>query len=217
MANEEKLAKFHQAINHYAMEQREKIEQEVAAFKKKELEETSNEVLAEAYHLIQKEMAQMRRWARVFTTSPGRISREMARREMDGRRALLEKRSRIAEKVFAQAADILRKETESDRYSALLTRYAKEVHDAFARRSEDAGLPFPEDVVFLLNKKDLAFQETIRKAYGAPCMFREDSSISIGAFCAESPSLRLEIDSTLDSMLENQRDWFEEASQLSVG
>ena len=79
MANEEKLAKFHQAINHYAMEQREKIEQEVAAFKKKELEEASNEVLAEAYHLIQKEMAQMR----------GRISREMARREMDGRRALL--------------------------------------------------------------------------------------------------------------------------------
>lgn len=207
MANEEKLAKFHQAINHYAMEQREKIEQEVAAFKKKELEEASNEVLAEAYHLIQKEMAQMR----------GRISREMARREMDGRRALLEKRSRIAEKVFAQAADILRKETESDRYSALLTRYAKAAHDAFARRSEDAGLPFPEDVVFLLNKKDQAFQETIRKAYGAPCVFREDSSILIGGFCAESPSLRLEIDSTLDSMLENQRDWFEEASQLSVG
>ena len=207
MANEEKVAKFHQAINHYAMEQREKIEQEVAAFKKKELEEASNEVLAEAYHLIQKEMAQMR----------GRISREMARREMDGRRALLEKRSRIAEKVFAQAADILRKETESDRYSALLTRYAKAAHDAFARRSEDAGLPFPEDVVFLLNKKDQAFQETIRKAYGAPCVFREDSSISIGGFCAESPSLRLEIDSTLDSMLENQRDWFEEASQLSVG
>ena len=207
MANEEKLAKFHQAINHYAMEQREKIEQEVAAFKKKELEEASNEVLAEAYHLIQKEMAQMR----------GRISREMARREMDGRRALLEKRSRIAEKVFAQAADILRKETESDRYSALLTRYAKAAHDAFARRSEDAGLPFPEDVVFLLNKKDQAFQETIRKAYGAPCVFREDPSISIGGFCAESPSLRLEIDSTLDSMLENQRDWFEEASQLSVG
>ena len=160
MANEEKLAKFHQAINHYAMEQREKIEQEVAAFKKKELEEASNEVLAEAYHLIQKEMAQMR----------GRISREMARREMDGRRALLEKRSRIAEKVFAQAADILRKETESDRYSALLTRHAKAAHDAFARRSEDAGLPFPEDVVFLLNKKDQAFQETIRKAYGAPCV-----------------------------------------------
>ena len=35
MANEEKLAKFHQAINHYAMSSERKIEQEVAAFKRK--------------------------------------------------------------------------------------------------------------------------------------------------------------------------------------
>ena len=35
MANEEKLAKFHQAINHYAQEQRRKIEEEVADFKKR--------------------------------------------------------------------------------------------------------------------------------------------------------------------------------------
>lgn len=66
MANEEKLAKFHQAINHYALEQRQKIEEEVADFKKKELQEAEDEVLVESYHLIQKEMADMR----------GRISRE---------------------------------------------------------------------------------------------------------------------------------------------
>ena len=56
MANEEKLAKFHQAINHYALEQRQKIEEEVADFKKKELQEAEDEVLVESYHLIQKEM-----------------------------------------------------------------------------------------------------------------------------------------------------------------
>ena len=64
---EEKVNKFYTAINHYAMEQRKKIEHEIAEFKSKELEEAENEVLAEAYHLIQKEMAQMR----------GGISREM--------------------------------------------------------------------------------------------------------------------------------------------
>ena len=73
MANEEKLAKFHQAITHYALEQRQKIEEEVADFKKKELQEAEDEVLVESYHLIQKEMADMR----------GRISREMAQREME--------------------------------------------------------------------------------------------------------------------------------------
>ena len=83
--NDEKIGKFYQAILHYGEEQRKKIEEEVAAFKQKELDEAEVEVLTEAYHLIQKEMAQMR----------SGISREMAQREMDGRRALLEKRRGI--------------------------------------------------------------------------------------------------------------------------
>ena len=114
MANEEKLAKFHQAINHYAQEQRRKIEEEVADFKKRELEEAEDEVLVESYHLIQKEMADMR----------GRISREMAQREIAGRRALLEKRNQITREVFAAAAEILKKEAQGSGYAPLLDRFA---------------------------------------------------------------------------------------------
>ena len=66
--NDEKIGKFYQAILHYGEAQRKKIEEEVAAFKQKELDEAEVEVLTEAYHLIQKEMAQMR----------SGISREMA-------------------------------------------------------------------------------------------------------------------------------------------
>ena len=36
---EEKVNKFYTAINHYALEQRKKIEHEIAEFKSKELEE----------------------------------------------------------------------------------------------------------------------------------------------------------------------------------
>ena len=79
-----KIGKFYQAILHYGEEQRKKIEEEVAAFKqKKELDEAEVEVLTEAYHLIQKEMAQMR----------SGISREMAQREMDGRRPCWRKKT----------------------------------------------------------------------------------------------------------------------------
>ena len=72
-SNKEKLSKFNQAINHYAEEQRRKIENEVAEYKRRQLEEAEEEVLTEAYHLIQKEMAEMR----------NSITREMAHREMD--------------------------------------------------------------------------------------------------------------------------------------
>ncbi len=205
MANEEKLAKFHQAINHYALEQRRKIEDEVADFKNKELQEAEDEVLVESYHLIQKEMADMR----------GRISRELAQREMAGRRALLEKRGQITEEVFRKAAAILQNETTGERYPAMLERFAHRARRAFESRAAGRGLP--DDIVFLLRPQDAALEPLIQKAFGAPCSFREDETITIGGLRAESAALHLELDSTLDALLENQRDWFEEVSQLSVG
>ena len=112
ISNNEKLNKFHQAINHYAEEQRKKIEQEVEEFKKRELDEAESEVLAEAYRMIQKEMAEMR----------GRITREIAHREMDARRALLEKRGEITRKVFAAAREKLLDFAGSAEYGALLEK-----------------------------------------------------------------------------------------------
>lgn len=205
MANEEKLAKFHQAINHYALEQRQKIEEEVADFKKKELQEAEDEVLVESYHLIQKEMADMR----------GRISREMAQREMAGRRALLEKRNRITQEVFNKASAILSEDTKGEHYPKLLEHFADEARKAFDSRA--AGAKLPEDIVFYLRAADKAFQPAIQKAFGAPCSFTEDDSITLGGLRAESAALHLELDSTLDALLENQREWFEEISHLSVG
>jgi V/A-type H+/Na+-transporting ATPase subunit E len=85
MANiEEKKDQFYMAINHYAEEQRKKIKEEIAAFKQKELYDAEMEVLTECYRMIQKEMAQMRTG----------ISREMAIREMNLKRQLLEQRQK---------------------------------------------------------------------------------------------------------------------------
>ena len=80
--NDDKRNKFYLAINHYAEEQRKKIETEIDAYKQKELEDAESEVLLESYRLIQREMAQMRNG----------IAREMAQREMEARRGLLIKR-----------------------------------------------------------------------------------------------------------------------------
>ena len=72
-SNDEKLSKFSSAINHYAQEQREKIEQEIAEYKQAQLEEAERQVLHEAYQLIQGEMTAMR----------DEIVRDIAHREMD--------------------------------------------------------------------------------------------------------------------------------------
>ena len=158
--NDEKIGKFYQAILHYGEEQRKKIEEEVAAFKQKELDEAEIGVLTEAYHLIQKEMAQMR----------SGIARELAQREMDGRRALLEQRRKIMEQVFSRAAEELRAYTQKPEYAALLQTYARNLSSAFQK----------EGTVILLRKEDAPYQQQIAEAFGQPCRFETDPTIQIG-------------------------------------
>ena len=73
MANsDEKVSKFVQAITDYAEEQRQKIHQEVEDYKIERLTQAEQEVLADAYDLIQRERMELKNNA----------SREMSRREL---------------------------------------------------------------------------------------------------------------------------------------
>jgi Archaeal/vacuolar-type H+-ATPase subunit E len=194
--NEEKMNKFNLAINHYAEEQRRKIEQEIADFKQKELEEAEVDALTEAYRLIQKEMAEMRNG----------IAREMARREMDGRRELLEQRQKITEQVFERAKQQLTEFTQKAEYAALLQKFASQLPDQFRRSG----------TVIEIRKEDEQFEDQIKNAFGGDCTFRVEPGILIGGIRAYNSEIGLMADETLDSMLEDQRERFEEDSGMAV-
>lgn len=196
---EEKVNKFYTAINHYAMEQRKKIEHEIAEFKSKELEEAENEVLAEAYHLIQKEMAQMR----------GGISREMAKREIDCRRRLLEQRQKITDEVFKQAAEALLQYTRTDRYPALLQKLAKEIAQFLQQKECD-------ELIIYLKPGDEKYRDFIAPLFSIPCSFALDPEIQLGGLRVSCEKRRIVADSTLDALLKDQISWFEEHSHLAI-
>jgi vacuolar-type H+-ATPase subunit E/Vma4 len=194
--NDEKLSKFYLAINHYAEEQRRQIEEEVAEFKQKELDEAEDEVLNESYRLIQKEMAQMR----------NSIFQEMAQREVAGRRALLEQRQKITDEVFSRAAEQLRSFTKTDRYQTWLQNSAARMSAVFPK----AG------TVLRIREADAGYQKIIRESFGADCEFQTDRTIVLGGLRAYHAELGVMVDETLDSLLEDQRNWFEENSGMRV-
>lgn len=193
--NDEKLSKFNQAINHYAEEQRKKIEEEVSSYKQHELEDAEVEVLSEAYRLIQDEMAEMR----------DGIVREMAHREMDVRRELLEKRQKITDEVFEKASARLKEFTVGPEYPKTLQHYAENLSSAFNG----------QDTTLFVKEADLQYCELIKAAFGS-CEVRADSEILIGGIRAFNPTAGIMADETLDSMLEEQREWFEENSGMAV-
>lgn len=193
---DEKKDKFYIAINHYAEEQRKKIEDEIAEFKKKELGEAEIEVLTECYLMIQKEMAQMRTG----------IAREMAVREMELKRGVLEKRRKITEDVFSRAAEKLKEFTQTDRYAEFLKKTAGQYAATFRE---------PGTVIFL-RPGDEKHEAAIREAFGLPCTFRTLETIRIGGILARNDGMGLSADGTLDTLLENQKEWFEEQSGMAV-
>ncbi len=194
--NDEKMNKFYLAINHYAEEQRKKIEQEVLEFKRRELDEAEVEALTEAYRLIQKEMAEMR----------NSIFHEMAHREMDCRRELLAKRQKISDDVFARCREKLTEFSTKDEYAMLLEKSARELRETFDKPG----------TVIRIKDGDLKYEELIKKAFGGDCTLEVDASIRIGGIRAYNSEIGIMADETLDSLLEDQHEWFEENSGMAV-
>ncbi len=200
-SNQEKLDKFNVAIQHYALEQQKRIQEEVEAFQKKELEQAEDEVLQEAYGMIQKEMAEMR----------NRISREMAQRENEERKKLLKKRQSISEDVFRRVADRLLQYTKTEEYPLLLEKYAREAGQMLiSHKAENCSCEI------LVREEDLPFANRLQSALGLAATVRAEDSIQLGGLRVLCPEKKLEADSTLDTLLEEQKGWFEEMSGLSV-
>ena len=195
-SNDEKMNKFYLAINHYAEEQRKKIEQEVTDFKRKELDDAELDALTEAYRLIQKEMAEMRNG----------ISREMAQREMDTRRELLEKRRKITDEIFNRATERLLEFVKKEEYVSLLQKFAGQLPQKFHK----------PNTVICIKKEDEKFKDQIKNAFGEDCTFQVDADIQIGGLRAYNSEMGIMADESLDSLLEDQRAWFEENSGMAV-
>ena len=194
--NDDKKNKFYLAINHYAEEQRKKIEAEIDAYKQKEFEYAESEILLESYRMIQREMAQMRNG----------IARELARREMETRRGLLIKRDEISRKVFKCASEKLSEFSQSSGYPEFLEKSAQNLKKAV----------HGPGTVLLLGEKDQKYADLVQKAFGEECPVQTDKTIRIGGLRAVNSDSGILADDSLDTRLKNQREWFEEHSGMAV-
>lgn len=189
-----KTSKFLEAINKYAKEQRDKLNSEAEKIRKEEEIRIEDEMLGNAYKLIQREMAEMKT----------EISREYSNREMEGRRKLFERRSEIMEEVFDKARERLLEFTKSDAYE----KFLKDVVSSVLETLNES------DLVLYLRSEDQHFVDTLKSSCKTQCEFSVDDSIKLGGVRGYSKSQGVIVDETLDARLEDQREWFVENSGL---
>lgn len=192
----EKTSKFLAAIQKYADEQKDNINNEVEQFKAEELKKATDEGLQDAYNLIHKEMDAMRT----------AISSEMAKRGEDGKAVLFKKRAAITNEVFEKAKEQLKQFTSSEKYEAQLLANAKEIADFFGEQS----------VTVYVRKQDMQYEDKILKYFTGKCTVQSATDINVGGLRAVCTDTLTMIDKTLETKLEAQKTWFYQNSGLKV-
>lgn len=193
---ENKTSNFLKAINKYAREQRQELKTELERFKKYELEKAEAEVLRDAYHLIQREMNQMKKG----------ISSEVSREEMICKKLMFQKRNDIKKKVFESVEKRLIDFTNTERYTGLMMDYAKTISKVLNK---------PGTTLYVCTR-DLRLSQELKDAFGVQCSVESSSDIKIGGILGMNLSMGIIVDETIDSKLEDQSQWFDENSGLSV-
>lgn len=197
MANsDEKVSKFVQAITEYAEEQSRKIHQEVEDFKAERLLAAEKEVLIDSYRLIQKERAELN----------NQMSREMSRRELEARKALLAKRRDMMNAVFSQAEEKLIE------YMAQPV-YASRLKQSLTDMTEQ--LP-AEGTVYNVSSRDAGLLSELSALCPQGSRVEVSEDIRIGGLRGVNTAAGIVMDDTLDTRLDMQRDWFTRNSHLTV-
>jgi len=188
---EQKLSKFILAINKEAKERRNQILRDAKEYSDRELERAEQEVLNDAYELIQKETANMR----------NAIGMDLSKKTIEGRRQLILKRDALTDEIFEEAKVRLLEFCKSEKYLSFVLNRAKESEPLLSK-----------PITVYIKESDKNLIPEIQKCFECEVFVNED--ILIGGILVSDGKLL--IDQTLDGRLSDARTRFISTSALTV-
>ncbi len=192
----ERVQSFLDAITKEALERRESISQEISELNAAELTKAEQEARERTGIMLANAAV------KCSNEQNNRVAGERSRL----RTALAQKRTDIADAVFALASEKLSAFVSCESYPAYLLSQAEELRRVFG--SEQAEL--------YVREADLPLAQQLQQSYGTQCTVLADASIQIGGLKARCESAKLFVDQTLDHELEQQRAWFLANSGMQI-
>ena len=194
--NDVKLNKFMQSIQNDARERREKILAKAAEFSREEMEKAEDQALNDSYLFIH------------YQSEKGRneVMSEYSKKELEERKNLLNLRNNISNKVFKEAFNKLIEFTKTDEYK-----------DYFFNNLKDSSLLFKNSSPQIFIKQDdKKYEDLIKSVFINNYSIEISDKIKIGGFLIKCDEKSIVLDETLDTKLDEQHDWFEKNSGLSI-
>jgi V/A-type H+-transporting ATPase subunit E len=193
---EERAAKFFDAITKDAEERHEEMTRKTRETVESGLEKAKTKAHSQAQAKIERERM----------LKEQEFNRTVANERTQQRARLTDKRGAITDEVFGDAREKLTAFTESDGYADFLKKSAAGFAAVFLQG----------DVTVYVRPGDMRFADDIKNAFGRDCKVESSDEITIGGCRAGVAGGSTVADDTLDTRLEAQREWFLENSGMSV-
>lgn len=194
--NDAKTNNFLNAIQKYADKQKQDMQQEIETFKAEEMKKAEDEGLKAAYDIIHKEM----------DNNKTVITREFAKKEKESQDELFLERAKMMQTVFDKTTEKLIAYTATEEYKNKLTLQAQNIAKLFGNKS----------CIIYINEKDRNFASQLQDCFSGETQVKATPEIKIGGIKVYCEEMNIIADETLDSKLQDQRQWFTENSGLKV-
>lgn len=196
MEDKNKISKFLNAVHADAEKRREKIIKETEYNKNEGKEKIDKETAAKKAVLLEAAEEKLSQ----------DLGRQVSAYTSECKQKLLEKRSKIKDKVFADAAAKLVEYTKGDAYLQKLLDYIEAGDRKFKEKP----------VTVFVKPDDMKFSKDLMRSLPMGSKVEPDDKIALGGLKMYCEQQKVILDFTFDTNLENQNDWFLQESKLLI-
>lgn len=188
-----KLSRFEEEIMDTVAQRCKEIDDEIQTYHMQELGKHEDDILTETYAIIQTEVQELSELN----------TKELSRNGMELKKRLYLKRDEYSKLIFAQARIKLADFASSPEYEAFLLAKAKKLAEYNLDGAE-----------LHVKQCDLNYADALSKICAVPVV--ADEKILIGGALLVNTSKNFVVDETLDTALEDQKEWFADNSGFIV-
>lgn len=186
---------------------KEEIER-LASLEEEKILAEAKELEAEAYQQIKAEAKKDADalLAKELVEISSNASVEASLSQEEKTKKLVETREAYVTKIFKEAKNRLNEFVNSEGYKMYLIKHMEKISSLYQM----------SDSILKLRQNDTKYADALVKAYGIDLTVEVSDEIKIGGFIIENKATNVVVDESLDTALENQKEWFYKTSGLMI-
>ncbi len=196
LSSEQLFKYFEKEINETSKKKIDALKSEISAIKQNELKKIDDDLKESIDHDLELELKDLKT----------DHSYEMNRILTENAKELMNRRQELFVSVFDAVREKLNDFVVSNEYTFLMTKKVANLSTVFKN----------DEIIFQVKKNDQLIKSVIEKTFQGKYKIDISNQIMIGGFFAACLDKGIELDESLDTLLEDKKQWFYEKSNLFI-